>query len=226
MRIVNNFCLGSTDPTASLDLQCKVSLFLHSTYHYWSLKMQAIHIGSYPGQRAVNLNASDKHWPLRNVHFVNTDLWDTAKFHRIMSIAMYDYSLWWRAVTTNENKSERSMSLCQDLVDFILFVSFLKVVDHTMAGWSLWSLLALTYAENTMTHIFGGKVSYWVVRGHLLADNGLEKIVAAKMIGMPLPVDCWRPGIWWWDSWCSSRYHCYEWVCRYWCQCCEWAWQY
>ena len=43
------------DPTASLDLQWKVSLFLHSTYHYWSLKMQAIHIGSYPGQRAVNL---------------------------------------------------------------------------------------------------------------------------------------------------------------------------
>ena len=44
-----------TDPTASLDLQWKVSLFLHPTYHYWSLKMQAIHIGSYPGQRAVYL---------------------------------------------------------------------------------------------------------------------------------------------------------------------------
>ena len=42
-----------TDPTAPLDLQWKVSLFLHSTYHYWSLKMQAIHIGSYPGQCAV-----------------------------------------------------------------------------------------------------------------------------------------------------------------------------
>ena len=44
-----------TDPAASLDLQWKVSLFLHSTYHYWSLKMQAIHIGSYPGHRAVYL---------------------------------------------------------------------------------------------------------------------------------------------------------------------------
>ena len=44
-----------TDPTASLDLQWKVSLFLHSAYHYWSLKMQAIHIGSYPGQRVVYL---------------------------------------------------------------------------------------------------------------------------------------------------------------------------
>ena len=43
------------DPTASLDLQWKVSLFLHSTYHYWSLKMQAIHIGSYPDLRAVYL---------------------------------------------------------------------------------------------------------------------------------------------------------------------------
>ena len=71
------------------------------------------------------------------------------------------------------------MSLCQDSVDFIPFVSFLEVVDHIMAGLSLWSLLALTYAENTVTHIFGGKVSYWVVRGHLLADDDLKKIVAA-----------------------------------------------
>ena len=44
-----------SDPTAPLDLQWKVSLFLHSTYHYWSLQMQATHIGSYPGQRAVYL---------------------------------------------------------------------------------------------------------------------------------------------------------------------------
>ena len=44
-----------TDPTAPLDLQWKVSLFLHSTFHYWSLKMQAIHIGSYPGQCDVYL---------------------------------------------------------------------------------------------------------------------------------------------------------------------------
>ena len=122
-----------TDPTASLDLQWKGSLFLHSTYHYWSLKMQAIHIGSYRGQCAVYL-ASEKHWHLRNVHFVNTDLWDTAKLHRIMSIAMYDYSLWWRAMTTNKNKSEPSVSMCQDLVDFIPFVSFLEVVNHIMAG--------------------------------------------------------------------------------------------
>ena len=59
-----------------------------------------------------------------------------------------------------------------------------------MVGWSLWSLLALTYTENTGTPIFGGKVSYWVVRGHLLADDDLKKIVATKMIGTPLPVDC------------------------------------
>ena len=39
--------------------------------------------------------ANDKHWPLTNVHSVNSDLWDTAKLHKIMSIAMYDYSLWW-----------------------------------------------------------------------------------------------------------------------------------
>ena len=43
-----------TEPTASLDLQWKVSLFLHSTY-YWSRQMQAIHTESYPGQFTVYL---------------------------------------------------------------------------------------------------------------------------------------------------------------------------
>ena len=116
----------STDTAAPLDLQWKVSLFLHSTYHYWALKMQAIHIGSYPGQRAVYL------MPVINIG--PWEMWDTAKLHRIMSIAIYDCSLWWRAMTTNKNKSEPNMSLCQDLVDFIPFVSFLEVVDHIMAG--------------------------------------------------------------------------------------------
>ena len=123
-----------TDPIAPLDLQWKVSLFF------------TLHISLLVSQNAGNTHlvisrpacclsyASDKHWPLRNVNFVNTDLWDTAKLHRIMSIAMYDYSLWWRAMTTNKNKSEPSMSLCQDLVDFIPFVSFLEIVDHIMAG--------------------------------------------------------------------------------------------
>ena len=74
--------------------------------------------------------ASDKHWPYRNVHFVNTDLWDTDKLRSIMHIIMYDYLLLWRAMTTYKNKSEPSMSLCQDLVDFIPF----EVVDRIMAG--------------------------------------------------------------------------------------------
>ena len=33
-----------------------------------------------------------------------------------------------------------------------------------------------------------------MVRGHLLADDDLKKIVPAKMIGMPLPVDCCAEG--------------------------------
>ena len=157
------------------------------------------------------------------MHFVNTDLWDTAKLHIIMSIAMYDYSSWWRSMTTNKNKSEPSMSLCQDLVDFIPFVSFLEVVDHIMAvvrvfGHYLHSLMLktqwLTSLEARFLTGWWGAI-YWQM-----------KIVAAKMIGMPLTVDCWRPGIWWWDYWCSSRSHCCGWVCRYWCQCREWAWQY
>ena len=64
-------------------------------------------------------------------------------------------------MTTNQNKSEPSMSLCQDLVDFIPFVSFLDVVDHIMAGYSLLSLLALTYAENTVTSLEARFLTGW-----------------------------------------------------------------
>ena len=113
-------------------------------------------------------------------------------------------------MTTNKNKSEPSMSLCQD---FHILCEFPWSSRSHHGRLEFWSLLALTYAENTVTHIFGDKVPYWVVRGHLLADDDLKKTVPAKMIGMPLPVDCWRTGIWWWDSWCSSRCHCYGYEC-------------
>ena len=123
-----------TDPTASLDLQWKVSLFLHCTYHYWSLKMQAIHIGSYPGQRAVYL------MPVINIGPWERCILSTLIFEILQSstescpslcmIIHYGGGPW----PPTNNKWEPSMSLCQDLVDFIPFVSFLQVVDHIMAG--------------------------------------------------------------------------------------------
>ena len=39
---------------------------------------------------------------------------------------------------------------------------------ETGEGSGLWSLFALTYAENTVTHILGGKGNGRVVRGLLL----------------------------------------------------------
>ena len=203
-----------------------------------SVRLFTLHISLLVSQNAGNTHwvisrsacclsyASDKHWPLRNVHFFNTDLWDTAELHRIMPIAMYDYSLWWRAMTTNKNKLEPSMSLCQDLVDFIPFYEFpwdsrshhgrleSLVITCTHLCWNysdshLWRQGFLLGGERPST----GR--WWSQENRSCQDDWDT-----------LPVDCWRPGIWWWDSWCSSRYHCYGWVCRYWCQCCEWAWQY
>ena len=165
--------------------------------------MQAIHIGSYPGQRAVYL------MPVINIGpwemcilltLIFEILQSSTESCPLLCMIIHYGAGPWPPAKINQNP------VCHCAKTFITFVSFLEVVE--------------------VTHIFGGKVSYWVMRGHLLADDDLKKLVASKMIGMPLPVDCSRPGIWWWDSWCSSRCHCYGWVCRYWCQCCEWAWQY
>ena len=76
--------------------------------------------------------ASDKHWSLRNVHFVNTDLWDMqSSIESCPSPCMIIQYGAWPPTKINQKPI---MSLHQDLVDFIPFVSFLGVVDHIMAG--------------------------------------------------------------------------------------------
>ena len=77
-----------------------------------------------------------------------------------MFIFMYDHPLWWKSIVINKNKAEprHLHGIVLRLDGFHTLISLLEVVDHIMAG--LWSLLALTYAENTVTQILGGNVSY------------------------------------------------------------------
>ena len=137
-----------------------MSLFLHSTYHYWSLKMQAIRIGSYPGQRAVYLmpviNIGPWEMCILSTLICEILQSSTESCPSLCMIIHYGGGPW---PPTKINQSQ--YVIVPRLGGFhTLNVSFLEVVDHIMVGWSLWSLLALTYTENTGTPIFGGKVSY------------------------------------------------------------------
>ena len=75
---------------------------------------------------------------------------------------MYDHPLWWKSIIIIKNEPEPSNlhGIVLRLGGFHTLINLFEVVDHIMAGYSLWSLLALTYAENAMTHILGANVSY------------------------------------------------------------------
>ena len=68
---------------------------------------------------------------------------------------LYDHPLWWTSIIITENKPEPSNlhGIVLRLGEFHTLINLLEVVDCIMTGKSDSSLLALTYAENTVTHI-------------------------------------------------------------------------
>ena len=88
----------------------------------------------------LSILCHDIHW-----HWRNTDLCNIAEHYSTMLIFMYDRPLWWKFIIIIKNKPETSN--LHDIVlrfgGFHTLISLLEVVDHIMAGWSLWSLLAL-----------------------------------------------------------------------------------
>ena len=121
-------------PTAS-DLEWQVSF----PHHSWSLKKQAVHRGSHPGQCAVYL------MPWNTLTLEKRCFCDTAEHYSTMFIFIYDHPLWWKSIIIIKNKPETSNlhGIVLRLGGFHTLISLLEVVDHIMAGWSLWSLLAL-----------------------------------------------------------------------------------
>ena len=122
------------DPTAS-DLEWKVSF----PHHSWSLKKQAVH-GVHIQASVLSILCHDIHWSWRN-----TELCDTAEHCSTMFIFVYNHPLWWKSIIIIKNKPETSnlQGIVLKLGGFHTLVSLLEAVDHIMAGWSLWSLLAL-----------------------------------------------------------------------------------
>ena len=179
--------------------------------------MQAVHIGSHPGQCDVY------HMPVINICSREMCILSTLIFEILPSCTVPRPSLcmifhygggpW---PPTKINQSPACHCAKTWWISYPLWVSLITSWQVRVFGHYLHSLMLKTqWLKSLEAKFLTGwwEAIYW------------QMIVAAKMLGKPLSVDCWRPGIWW-DSWCSSRCHCYGWVCRYWCQCCEWAWQY
>ena len=100
-----------------------------------------------------------------------------------MSIFTFDQPLWRMVVKTIKNNPEPNLhGIILRLGGFHTHVTYIEAV--WVSG--LWSLLAFTYAETTVTHILGGNVYGWAVIGHLLEDDDINTIIAAKTLGIPI----------------------------------------
>ena len=134
----------------------------------------------------LSILCHDIHWPWRN-----TDLCNTDEHYSTMFIFMYDHPLWWKSIIIIKNKTETSNLHGR----FHTLISLLEVVDRIMAGWSLGHYLHLGWKRSD-SNLRRQCFLHRVVKGHLLEDDGLNKTIAAKMIGMFPPVDCWGLGSW------------------------------
>ena len=135
------------DTRATIDLLWKVSLVFRSPHHPWSTKMQAVHKDSRPGQSVFcSFCASDRHWPLRNVGLcVNTDF--VILLSATVSIVIFHQPSWRMAMITIKNNTEPNLH-------GIMIRHLCKLPWCS----GRFRSLVITYAENTVTHILGGKV--------------------------------------------------------------------
>ena len=94
------------------------------------------------------LSYYDRHWPCRN-----SDLCYIAECYSTMFTFMFDHPLWWKSIIIIKNKPEprHLHGIVLRLGGFHTLISLLEVVDHIMA---------LIHAENTVTQILVGNVSF------------------------------------------------------------------
>ena len=114
-----------------------------------SKQYTAIHIQA----GVLSILCHDRHWPWRN-----TDLCDTVKHCGTMFIFMYDHSLS-IIIIKNKPESNNLRGIVLRLGRFHTLINLLEITSWQVRVF-LWSLLALTYAENKVIEILGGDVSY------------------------------------------------------------------
>ena len=133
------------------------------------------------------ISCHDRHWPWRNTERYNT-----------MFIFMYDHPLWWKSIIIIKNKQSHLHGIVIRLGGFS---------HHYKFTWGSGShhgrleSLVITCTQLCWKHsdpnLRRQCFLHMMAKDHLLEDDGLDKTIAAKMLGMLPPVDCWGLGSWW-----------------------------
>ena len=108
----------------------------------------------------------------------------------------FDQPLWYKA---SGIIAEKNLNIICRLGGFHTLMSFLGSVGDMMAGSGIEDLLALVYAENSVSHVMSGKAFARALRAHFLVDSCLNNLlldeIRKKAEGKPEyeeHIDCLR----------------------------------
>ena len=105
--------------------------------------------------------------------------------HKCTPVITFDQPLWFKARTIIEHERKDSVlkSIVLALGGFHTMMSFLGSIGHTMVNSGLREVLETSFSENAVTYMLTGKSVSRAVRGNLLVEATLSKLLIQKTFG-------------------------------------------
>ena len=99
------------------------------------------------------------------------------KFNILAPVVTFDQPLWYKA---SGIKAEKKLDIVCRFGGFHTLVSFIGRIGYVMGGSGLEEVLTEVYTENSVFHMFSGKAYARAVRGYILVDSDLNKMLTEE----------------------------------------------
>lgn len=169
-----------------VDLLWELSFSFKQATPNWPGMMYIIHQGhDHPGQSSVvylpmiDMYSGDKTCILSTLEF----LWKQATTHNIPAIVTFDQPLYWKAceIVIAAPRNSHLKEIVLRLGCFHTLMNLLGAVGSLMNGTGLQDILQLIYGENPVVHMMTGKAVQRALRGHLLVDKCLNRMIVSDI---------------------------------------------
>ena len=169
------------DAHQHLGILWKISFPLKCNRPGWSGFMQTVTNGPYPGKSSfhflpmVDLDPTNLSCIYSTLVFTDRQ----CKKNNIDPIITFDQPLYLKAklIITQEDDLKH---IVLNLGGFHTIMSFNGSIGHIMKSTGLRTILELSFAENTVTHMLTGKAHARALRGHFLVDSSLNALIAQR----------------------------------------------
>lgn len=171
----------------NIDLLWEVSFNFKNQAPCWQGMMHGIHKEvTHQGPFSIlflpmiDMQPTDKTCILSTLLFLN----DLAKGQRVSPVITFDQPLFWKAseIISSAPGSSDLKNIVLRLGSFHTLMNVLGAIGTLMEGSGLSEILGTIYGENALPYIINGKAVQRALRGHMLIEKELNRMIVEKVL--------------------------------------------